>query len=177
MSNQRIILKNVRLSFPSLFRREVFSGKEGKFAATFLIPKTDKKLKREIDKAITAALTEAKIKVPSDKYCIRDGDDRDYNGYADHWAIKASNRTRPQLLNRDKSQLIEEDGILYSGCYVNAIIDIWIQNNKEGGKRVNANLYGVQFLRDGDPFATGNIDVTDEFDDCSDDEFDEDELL
>jgi hypothetical protein len=34
----------------------------------------------------------------------------------------------------------------YSGCHANAIINIWAQNNK-WGKRVNAGLTGVQFLR------------------------------
>jgi len=33
----KIMLKNVRLSFPSLFKKAVFDGKEGKFEATVLI--------------------------------------------------------------------------------------------------------------------------------------------
>ena len=37
----KVTLKNVRLSFPSLFARSVFDGKEGKFEATFLLNKEE----------------------------------------------------------------------------------------------------------------------------------------
>lgn len=164
---KKIHLKNVRLSFPSLFDRSNFDGKEGKFEATFLIPKSDKKTKKLLDDAIAAKLAEAKIKVASDKYCLKDGDDSEYDGYADHWSLKASNSKRPTLINRDKSQLTKDDEVLYPGCRVNAIVDIWIQNNQYG-KRVNANLYGVQFVADDEPFGNGPVDVTDDFDDLED---------
>ena len=36
----KIKLKNVRLSFPSLFRKAVFGGDETKFEGTFLLDKT-----------------------------------------------------------------------------------------------------------------------------------------
>ena len=37
----KIMLPNVRLSFPSLFHKAVFDGKETKFEATFLIDKNE----------------------------------------------------------------------------------------------------------------------------------------
>jgi hypothetical protein len=164
----KIKLNNVRLSFPSLFQKAVFEGKEGKYEATFLIPKEDVKTKKAIDDAIAKALAEAKVKVPSANYCLKDGDDifaeKEYEGYEGHWAIKAGNSKRPTIINRDKTPLIAEDEVIYAGCYVNAVIDIWIQNNSYG-KRVNANLYGVQFNKDGENFGAGPIDVTDDFDD------------
>jgi hypothetical protein len=36
------------------------------------------------------------------------------------------------------------------------------------GQRVLCNLYGVQFLKDGEPFGAGDVDVTEEFDDLDD---------
>lgn len=170
----KIQLKNVRLSFPSIFTRSVFNEEEGKYEATFLIPKDDVKTKKIIDEAIEAALTAAKVpNVPRDKYCIKEGNDclnRDgevYDGYEGHWALKASQNKRPTVINRDKTPLTQDDDVIYAGCYVNAVIDFWIQNNKFG-KRVNANLYGVQFVKDGEPFGSGPVDVTDEFDDLED---------
>ena len=51
----KIKLSNVRLSFPSLFRKAVFSGEETKFEATFLIDKSSQADKiAEIDAAIKA---------------------------------------------------------------------------------------------------------------------------
>jgi hypothetical protein len=63
--------------------------------------------------------------------------------------------------------LTEDDNVVYAGCYVNAIITLWVQNNSYG-KRVNAQLDGVQFAKDGEPFGAGGIDA-DEFDLLDDD--------
>jgi hypothetical protein len=163
----KIQLKNVRLSFPSIFYRSVFNGQEGKFEATFLINKSDTETKKKIDEEIARVLAEAKIKVPSDKICLKDGDESEYDGYEGHWSLKAASSKRPQIINRDKTPIVEDDGIIYAGCYVNAAIDFWVQNNSYG-KRVNGNLYGIQFVKDGEPFGSGSVDVTDEFDDLDD---------
>ena len=157
------MLKNVRLSFPSIFNRSNFDGVEGKFEATFLIDKADEATKAVIDTAIKEALATAKIKVPSDKICLKDGDESEYDGYEGNWSFKAANNKRPTVIDRDRTPLVEDDNILYAGCYVNVIADIWIQNNKFG-KRVNANLYGIQFVKDGEAFGNGPVDVTNDFD-------------
>ncbi len=166
-------LRNVRLSFPSLFHRSEFNGEQGKFEATFLINKeTQKALVSEINAQIEAALKEAKVKVPSDKICLRDGDFIEYDGYDGHFALKASTKKRPTIIDRDKTPLAEDDlNAPYAGCYVNAIVDLWVQNNQYG-KRVNAQLYGVQFVKDGEAFGAVDTDVTDEFDDISGEDYD-----
>lgn len=158
----KLMLQNVRLSFPSLFKRSVFDGQEGKYEATFLIDKDDTKTKKAIDNAIAVAIAAAKIKVPEDKRCLKDGDDSEYDGYEGTWSLKGSNTKRPTIIGRDKAPVTEDDEIIYAGCYVNAVVDFWVQNNKFG-KRVNANVYGVQFLKDGARFGMGPIDVTDDF--------------
>lgn len=170
----KILLKNVRLSFPSVFQRAVFDGQEGKYEATFLIPKSDTKLKAQLDAAIDEAIKAAGIKVASDKLCLKDGDESDYDGYEGTWSLKAANARRPTVIDRDKSPIVEGDEKLYAGCYVNAVIDLWLQNNKFG-KRVNANLYGVQFVKDGEAFGAGPINVFDDFQDL-DGDGDEDDL-
>ena len=160
----KIQLKNVRLSFPSIFKRSDFNGQEGKFEATFLLNKeTQADQIAMLEKAIDSAIAEAKVKVPSDKRCFKDGDDFDYAGYEGHMAFKASTNRRPTVIDRDKTPLAEDDGKPYAGCYVNAIVDIWIQDNNFG-RRANGNLFGIQFVKDGDAFGAGDVDVTDEFD-------------
>ena len=170
----KILLNNVRLSFPSVFQRSVFDGKEGKYEATFLIPKSDTKLKAQLDAAIDEAIKAAGIKVPSDKRCLKDGDQSDYDGYEGAWSLKAANNKRPTVIDRDKSPIVEGDEKLYAGCYVNAVIDLWLQDNSYG-KRVNANLYGVQFVKDGEAFGAGPVNVFDDFQDL-DGDGDEDDL-
>ena len=167
----KIILKNVRLSFPSLFRKAVFDGNETKFEATFLIDKStgDEKIK-EIKAAIAAMIKEdlKGAKLPPDKICLKDGDNIDYAGYTGTYSIKASSTKRPLVLDRDRSPLTEDDNKLYAGCYVNASLELWAQNNNYG-KRINCNLLGVQFFKDGEPFADGVKGSVDDFEAFADD--------
>jgi hypothetical protein len=60
-------------------------------------------------------------------------------------------------------ELAEDDGVLYSGCYVNMTVTLWTQDN-EYGKRVNANLRAVQFVKDGEAFGVAPVDAEEEFD-------------
>lgn len=167
----KITLRNVRLSFPSLFQKAVFNGTETKFEATFLLNKeehadTIKQIQSAIADMLKNDLKGAKL--GADKICLRDGDDTSYDGYEGCYSIKASNSKRPLVIDRDKTPLAENDGRPYSGCYVNGIIELWPQNN-EYGKRINANLLGVQFYGDGEPFASGAAASMDDFDAFEDD--------
>ena len=161
----KITIKNVRLSFPSLFSKAVFQGAETKYEATLLIDKTTgandiKNIKAEI----AAMLAEHKVKLPADKICLKDGDEMEYDGYAGTMSLKASNKTRPMVVNKDKSPIVEDDNIIYSGCYVNAVVSLWFQNNAYG-KRVNCSLEAVQFAKDGQPFGDGGSKASlDDFD-------------
>jgi len=167
-----IKLKNVRLSFPSLFKRASFDGQEGKFEATFLLNKeTHAETIAEIQAAIKEKIANdlKGAKLSADKICLKDGDEIGYDGYSNSFSIKASNNKRPMIIDRDKSPLTEDDNKLYAGCYVNAIIELWCQNNNYG-KRINANLLGVQFYADGQPFGDGTKAGVEDFDAFGDDE-------
>tara|TARA_R110000868_G_scaffold33562_2_gene121622 strand:+ start:3486 stop:4007 length:522 start_codon:yes stop_codon:yes gene_type:complete len=168
----KIKLNDVRLSFPSLFRKSVYNGEETKFEATFLLnKKTHVDKVKEIEAAIAAAIKESLkgAKLGSDKICFKNGDDFEYTGYAGHMSIKASSNKRPLVIDRDKSPLTEADGRLYAGCRVNATIELWAQNNTYG-KRINANLLALQFFKDDEPFADGEKGSVDDFEAISDDE-------
>lgn len=161
-------LNNVRLSFPALFQHETFNGEStGKFGATFIL---DKKLHADVISEIKRVINkgmadELKVKsLPPDKLCLRDGDVTGRSEYVGAYIFRATTKKRPTVVDRDKTPLVEEDDKPYSGCYVNAIVDLWYQNNAFG-KRVNGNLLGVQFYKDGDAFGTGPIDVANKFDD------------
>ena len=162
----KIKLNNVRLSFPSLFRKASFQGSEGKYEATFLLNKEEHaeliaSIEKQIAEGIKINFKSAKL--PADKICLKDGDEFEYDGYAGHMSFKASNGKRPMIIDKDKTPLTEDDDKLYAGCYVNAVVELWYQNNQYG-KRVNANLLGVQFFRDGQPFADGAAASEDDFD-------------
>ncbi|WP_306887710.1 ssDNA-binding protein [Amorphus orientalis] len=175
----RVQLKDVRLSFAHLFRAQAFGDGEGepKFNANFLIDPETKSGQRNLD-LVEAAMDEAKAikwpkgppKLKEDKLCLRDGSDTEYDGYEGMMFVSANNAKKPLTLDRDKVEVVEADNVLYSGCYVDAIIRVWGQDNK-WGKRVNASLEAVRFRRDGDAFGAAPPDP-DEFDDIDDDEDD-----
>jgi hypothetical protein len=170
----KIKIPSARLSFPSLFNMASFGGEStGKFEATFILDKKEHaKQIEEIEGAIAKLQKELKVKLASDKLCLKDGDEMERPEYQGKMTIKASTKKRPMVINRDKTPITEDDNVVYAGCYVNAIITLWAQNNSYG-KRVNAQLDGVQFVRDGEPFGDGGIsaDQFDGFDDGDDDTF------
>lgn len=165
-----IKISNARLSFPNLFRKASFQGNETKYEATFIVPKEgNEKWHKDVMAQIDASLASAKMKVTAEKMFIKDGDTLDRPEYEGAWVIKASNSKRPTTIDRDRTVLVEEDEKFYAGCYVNASIDIWLQNN-QFGKRVNANLLGVQFIKDGESFEGDFVAKADDFDDLGEDE-------
>lgn len=175
----KIKLNNVRLSFPSLFKKAVFEGKEGKYEATLLIHKEEQsKLVEKVEDAMQAFLVEkfgsaAKIPKSLKRTCFSDGDTKDYDGYEDHMAFKGTSTGRPTVINRDKTPVTEDDEVFYAGCYVNAIVDFWYSDHPKGGKQCLANLLGVQFVRDGESFSAVAGDCSDDFDEVEveDDDF------
>lgn len=171
-----MMLKNVRLSFPSLFKKAEFDGVATKFEATLLLDKDeDSDQIAKINAAIEAFLDEkfGKGKAPKSikRTVFVDGDTKDYDGYANQMAFKGSSNKRPTVIDRDKTPLAEDDGKPYAGCYVNAVVSLWYSDHPKGGKQVLGNLAGVQFVKDGESFGDGPADCTDDFDAL---EFDDD---
>jgi len=172
----KLKLNNVRLAFPTLFEAKTVNG-EGKpaFSASFLINPSDPQVKA-LNQAIEQVAKEkwgAKADVilkqmrAQDKTALHDGDLKaNYDGFPGNLYVSARSATRPLVIDADKTPLAEADGKPYAGCYVNASIELWAQDNNYG-KRVNASLRGVQFFRDGDAFAGGGVASEDEFDDIS----------
>jgi hypothetical protein len=173
----KIRLDNVRIAFPALWEPRTVNG-EGKpaFSATFILDPDDFQV-TAINQAIEqvakekwgekagAILKQLRLQ---DKTPLHDGDRKsNYDGFAGNFYLSARSTTRPLVIDRDKSPLTERDGRPYAGCYVNASIELWAQDNAYG-KRINAGLRGVQFARDGEAFAGGGAASEDEFEEIKD---------
>ncbi|MGE9547590.1 DUF2815 family protein [Snodgrassella alvi] len=179
----KCILKGVRLSFPNLFQASSVNGSEPRFAANFLI-EPDSENAKAVNTAVAQAAKdkwgakaelELKKLSASDRTCLHDGNLKDYDGYEGNLYLSASNSVKPLVLDKDaKTHLDSSDGRPYAGCYVNAIVDIWVQDNNFG-KRINASLRGVQFVKDGDAFSGGGAATEDEFADLAVPDSDADE--
>lgn len=176
-------LQNVRIAFANLFEAKAVQGDgDPRYSAVFILTPDDANCKL-IEKAIAAVATEkwkdkgievAKKLFKDGRVCyLRDAKtDKNgevYEGFEDTYSITASNKARPSIFDRDKSQLTVADGRPYSGSYVNAVIEIWAQDNN-WGRRINGSLKGVQFVKDGDAFGGGRVSSPDDFDDLGVDE-------
>jgi len=164
----KVKLRNVRLSFPHLFKPHAMEdGQEPKFSASFLLdPATHAPEIANIKQAVNAVA--AKFwngKIPGGvKVCLRDGNEKsDLDGYEGMMFVPAGNKRPPGVVDQDpRIQLNATDNKPYAGCYVNAVLRLWCQDNKFG-KRVNASLELVQFVADGDPFGAPGLDAEAEF--------------
>jgi len=167
----QITLKNVRLAFPNLFEAKSVNGGEATFGASFILP-VDHPQIAEINAAIDATATEKwGAKAPAivkglrtqDRVALHDGDTKaQYDGFEGNLFVSANSKTRPLLADRDKTILAASDGVLYSGCYVYATVELWAQDHSQYGKRINAQVKTVQFFRDGDAFSGGRPGTVDD---------------
>jgi hypothetical protein len=167
-----ILVKNVRLSYPHLFKKwGLNDGDTKKFSAKFHMDKKThaadvKALGQHLSKMMTETF---KGRIPNDKLFLRDGATMGKDDLEGQWVISASEDKAPDVINRDKSRINEDDDIVYAGCYVNVLLRPWAQNNKFG-KRINANLLAVQFVKDGERFSGIERPDTDEaFDEIPED--------
>jgi hypothetical protein len=158
-----MILKKVRLSFPSLWEKTAYGDEEKKFEATFIFKAGDANhrlvlneldlLKDENDDLNGKLDIEAQCKF------LKDGEDKEYDGYGEGtFSVYAKNSREFPIVDADPTKVIKEVSEdnspckIYAGCYVNARIGlyVWKYKKKVG---VGASLNGVQFAGHGEPFA------------------------
>ena len=183
-----LMLKNVRISYPDLFVKKAYMDGTPKYSASFLIEKgseQEKAVKAEIMKVAKNEFGEhaeniLKKTQKTDRRLLKDGNDKTNDngevaeGYEDMLYIKGSNKGTIRVVNRDRSELFDDTGIIYSGCYVNVQLDVWAQNN-DFGKFINCKLLAVQYWAEGerlggsagdaadiDAFESGEMDPADD---------------
>lgn len=175
-----MIIKNARLAFPAIFSpKAVGDSPDAAYGCSLIldplsIPAIEKAVKEAaIAKwGVKGEATLASLK-KTDKTCLHDGDGKSqYDGFAGNWFVATRAKLRPVVVDRDRTPLTEADGKPYGGCYVHADIEIWAQDNKFG-KRINAQLKGLQFVKDGTSFGGGAPGSADAFDDLAVEEDDD----
>ena len=162
----KVVIKRARGAFLKIWEPEQFNGTgEPACNGSFILdPKTQK---AEVDKVIAAITDVAKekwkdraqdvlktLKAKGD-ICLQDGATKaQHDGFDGNVFISARTKTRPTVLDKDKTPLTQADGKVYSGCFVDVSMDIWAQDNKFG-KRINAKLLAIRFVDGGPAFSGG----------------------
>jgi hypothetical protein len=175
-----IRISGVRFSYPHLakaYKGDNDAG-EAKFGIVGMLPKSTHKAARDlINERIDELLKENKVKaLASDKKFLRDGDESGKEDYADHWTVSARETRRPPLRDRQNNVVEPEDAaeVFQPGYWGDILIRPWYQNNNYG-KRVNAGLSSVQFVKEDETFGEGRI-SDEELDDTFEDYGDPDDV-
>jgi hypothetical protein len=186
MTDIKVLLPEVRLSYPHLFRPSEDSTNDkgemvkGKYGAVGILDPKNPKHKKAI-KVLSDAIKEVAKEKWGDNIpktvmplrtncCLRDGADKNGAEFDEMYTVSASSRIRPPVVGKKTSQVIEEDDdIVYGGAYVHMKVSLWAMDN-DWGKRVNCNLVAVQFVRDGNRFGSTPAVASEEFDDIEDDD-------
>ena len=160
----KLKLQNVRGAFLKVFKAEAVNGGDKPvFGASWLLDPKDPQNKTIKDALMEVAKEKWGAKAAGimkeleagGKLCYKNGDSKaSYEGFEGMMFISSTSSVRPLTLDRQKNPVTEEDGVLYSGCYCNVSLELWAQDN-QFGKRINAQLGGVQFVKDGDAFSGG----------------------
>lgn len=188
------LLPSVRLRYENVFKvRPAFEdGQEEKFAATALLDPTVKAhaisirevgtevmrlakelgINSELGKQVYNGLESKKFHIGMGKGDNRlDDDGAIIDGFEGMVYINATTKNRPLVVNRDRTVLAEEDGIVYAGCTVNMKVEPYTWTYKKTGKKgVGFNLRSIQFVKDGDPFGRGPLNPESEFEPLDGDE-------
>lgn len=183
-NDTKVVTGRVRLSYAFLFEPRA-SDDDGpaKYSTAILIPKSDKKTLKAIQRAYDAAAEAGKGrfngKVPKNlKTNLHDGDEEkdteEQPEYAGHMYMTVSSRNKPSIVDRDREEITDNTEV-YSGCYARVSMNAYAYNTN-GNKGLTFGLNHVQKLADGDNLG-GRSRVEDDFDDLDDDDLDEDDDL
>lgn len=188
VERKKFQLKNVRLSYPNLFKAKAMKAQPGEeekapeFSASFILDKTNpehKKVVAAIETECKRIATEKWGKVPPAakfKTPVRDGETfvdeatgEIKDGHSeDTWGISAKSKAKQHVVGRDKQPIGEDE--IYGGCYVNAVITLYPWKHPTGGWGVSANLGPVQFFKNGERFGGTVLDPDEEFEDLGEDD-------
>lgn len=162
-NNKYFMIKNARVSFPDIFEVYNVNGDKGNYGATLLLTEDQhadmiKELNGEIENIIKTKLKGAKV--PKGMRCLRDGSESTRAEYDGYFTLSTRSDDRPRVFkpgSKEQAENMSESGI-YSGCYVDAKIYLWDQDNSYG-KRVNARLVAIRFAEDGDAFGVPPVPI------------------
>lgn len=181
----KVTTGRVRLSYAHLVEPRAYQDNAPKYSVTLMVPKSDKKTKAALDKAVKTAMQEQGwAKAPKGMNPVyKDGDkqtEHKFDGgvdletnpeYAGHWIISASNRKQVPIFDRSLNMIDPEEA--YSGSYANVSLIAFAYDVK-GNTGVSFSLRGVQKVGEGDDLS-GSVNAMNDFEilDEEDDEGEE----
>jgi hypothetical protein len=175
----RFMLQNARLAFGNgLYSNRPMPGDKnavGAYNCKAIIPPDHPQL-QDLENAIVAVAREAwgvkadtilKGAKASARTCLHNGDSKpNWGGFEGNYFVSMRSKIKPSVFDREKTEVTEESGIVYSGCFGNFNIDIFAYDKPNYG--ISAQVRGFQKTADGDAFGGGTRAGAEEFPDVGD---------
>ena len=171
-----IMLTNTRLSFPQLVEARAYQeGQAKKFSADLILDPAGEDWKKVMHSVMQSAQekwgdnAQAVLQMcQADRKLRAFGNGAEkvdkktfkpYEGYEGAVYVSANNANPPQMIESNGKSVDPTNTMayqalarkMYGGCYVNAAIKFWIQDNKYG-RGIRCELIALQFAKDGEPF-------------------------
>ncbi|QOR34422.1 DUF2815 family protein [Clostridium sp. 'deep sea'] len=156
MQETKVTTGLVRFSYLNVWEpRAASEGQDPKYSVSLIIPKSDKKTIKKIEKAIENAKLAGKAskfngKLPANlKTPLRDGDEeRDDEAYENSYFLNATSKTKPGVIDRSGNRILDQEEI-YSGCYGHASINFYAFN-VNGNKGIACGLNNIMKKEEGE---------------------------
>lgn len=150
---RKVVTPEFRVSFAHVFQpQSAFDNQEPKYSIVMLFPKKGTDLTQLKQLLQDAAREKWGEKIPKPlRNPIRDGDEKDMDGYKDHWFVSATSKTKPGLVDQGLQPILSAEDF-YSGCYARATVTAFAYD-KAGNRGIAFGLQNIQKLRDGEPFS------------------------
>ena len=182
-----IMLTNTRLSFPQLVEARAYQeGQVKKFSADLILDPAGEDWKKVTHSVMQSAQekwgdnAQAVLQMcQADRKLRAFGNGAEkvdkktfkpYEGYEGAVYVSTNNANPPQMIESsgksvDPTNTMAYQALarkMYGGCYVNAAIKFWIQDNKYG-RGIRCELIALQFAKDGTPFGDAAPDASNLF--------------
>lgn len=163
---KKVTTPEFRVSFPAVFEPSGMQGQEKKYSVTMLFDKKAqatpeyKALVGLIRHAVEEKFPDAAKRPKGLKNPLRNGSEKELDGYEDTMFCTARSKTKPGLVDASLQAIISPEDF-YAGCYARATVNAFYYD-QAGNKGVGLGLQNIQKLRDGEPFS-GRSKAEDDF--------------
>jgi hypothetical protein len=152
--SEKIILHGV-LSYASVFKPRSINGGEEKYSICLIMKKDlEKKYgnKVKIILAYEKLIAENAFLKGAFKKPLRDGTEREAEGFENCYFINANSNTPPGIISKNFKPIVSDKEI-YSGCFIRASITLYAFNTN-GNKGIACALNNIQKISDGERLDT-----------------------
>lgn len=178
VNENKVVFGPCRLSYTHVFNKYNPDGssEDSKYMTNVLIPKTETETIEAIKGAIETAKKQAivskwggkepkKLDMP-----LRDGDEKDDDVYADHFYVNAKSNTRPGIVDKDLTPIVDEEEI-YSGVWAYVSVTFY-GYDVSGNRGIACGLNNIKKFKDDDKLG-GRVSAESDFADFDDEDDDD----